>query len=111
MLLKKNGQFVGLKPAFLSPLRGSIFLRCASPRVAPWAAIFRRFAAYRLSLQKPEGNGGGPLASLAGRTNASVATRALLAGANRVPCASFGCGTYSVAGVSSSEVAKWEPMS
>ena len=35
---------------------------------------------------------------------------AILAPSNRVGCASFAGGTYSVAGVSSREVAKWAPM-
>jgi hypothetical protein len=35
---------------FLSPLRGlAIFLSSLAPRLAPWAAFFRRFAAASLS--------------------------------------------------------------
>ena len=73
----------------------------------------------------------GALASRAGRTNASAPTRASVLAAvagegesvratsvlfsfsgvsNRDCWASLGCGTYSVAGVSSRELAKWAPM-
>src|ERR1700733_5671017 len=47
---------------------------------------------------------------LAGRTKASAAAWAAVALTNSDGWASFGWATYSVAGVSSSEVAKWEPM-
>ena len=47
------GEFLGFDPVFpasfvvviLSPLRGSSVSRLPYPRLAPWAAFFRRFAA------------------------------------------------------------------
>ncbi len=47
---------------------------------------------------------------LSGRTNASAATQEAVAPAKSDCWRSSGLGMYSVAGVSSREVAKWEPM-